>query len=345
MLEKEVNDLSIERQHREEERQMLHHQLQNSQRAVESLQEQIRALKMHHNEETSQLRRRLNILTEQAEFQAPAMSAVPSSTGFTDVNADMEALSMGPHWDDFLFVEDLRNDDSDDFLFSSIPDPVKQSPVLEKRPSNSTIVPQKKAQEHPSEQPIATGLLFMLLLCGAFVASKPANSRPTGLPSMPPEVQAAAPAVLENLLADSGAHTQLGSVSTAHGGEPQPSGRPHVSQRSGRLDQMHQQLTTPSKQQEIDQAFSLTTAQYASITQMNYQPLDQPQDGQRPRRVLAEALASLQEEQQRNNTAEVYTRSLLWSQIPTETVKQWKELVRHHEEMESQQRQAYKPEP
>ncbi|KAK5677440.1 hypothetical protein LTS10_010012 [Elasticomyces elasticus] len=350
MLEKDLSDLHIDRQHREEERQVLFHRYQESQRAIEGLQDEIRAMKIQHNEETSQLRRKVNILTDQMTFdqQAPAMSAAPSSTGFTDFNAEMEALNMGQHdWEDFFFVENMQTGSPEDFAFPSRHEPAKQSPVLEKRPSSSTIVPSpsRKQTEAITDQPIATGLLFMLLLCGAFVASKPASSRPADLPSMPPEVQAAAPTVLKDLLAEAGGAIQTSGPSRTlqyAGHEPQQSGAPrHLS----RMEQMHNRLTAPTRQQEIDQAFSLTTAQYASISNMNYPGLDDRpgeahQDAPpRPKRNLAEALANFQQDHQRSSKAEVYTRSLLWDQIPADTVRQFREIVRDHEEIEARQKQ------
>lgn len=343
---------------------MLFHRLQDSHRHIESLQEDIRNLKIQHNEETSTLRRRLNILTDQlaAAEAAPAMSAAPSSTGFTDFNAEMEALNMGPHdWEDFFVVDGLQHDSSDDFNFGSRPDPIKPSPTLEKRPSSSTVVPspQKKQSEQTAEQPFATGLLFLLLLCGAYVASKPAHSRPSDLPTMPPEVQAAAPTVLRDLLGEAGSSTQMQPSNAVRltnrvECESQPSNMPHGASRSSNtLDQMHHRLTAPTRQQEIDQAFSLTTAQYASITNAPYPSYDEqrsnPQQSDshsRPRRPLAEALANLQQQHQAsNNKADVYTRSLLWDQIPTDVVKQFREMVRDHEEIEASRQQQQQQAP
>lgn len=326
---------------------MLVHRYQESQRVIESMQEQTRELKVQHHEENSKLRKRVNILTEQLDAgPAPTMSAAPSSTGFTDFNAEMEALNMGAHdWDNFIFVNDLHNDSPDDFSFDNRPsEPVQSSPVLEKKASSNTIVPssQLKSKDSISNEPVATGLLFMLLLCGAFVASKPSSSQPRDMPQMPAEVRAAAPMVLNNLLSETPDHTSSRST-TYLNHEPQPSGLSHQGQsHHGRLDQMHHQLTAPTKQQEIDEAFSLTTAQYASINNVNYQGYDEqtaPHHHQgpatRPRRNLADALASMQQQQdQASSKAEVYTRSLLWDQIPTGVVKQFREMVADHNEIE-----------
>ena len=328
------------------------HRYQEAQRTIEMLREEHRDIMMKHTEETSSLRKKIQVLTDQLEADpAPAMSAAPSSTGFTDFNAEMEALNMGPHdWDNFIFVNDLQNDQHDEFTFDPRPESAKPSPLLEKKSSSSTIVPSppKKSSENPPDPPIASGLLFFLLLCGAFVASKPASSQPSDLPQVPADVRAAAPAVLDNLLFESGASsTRAHSRPAYQNSEPGPSGLAHANTRSrSRLDHMHERLTSPTKQQEIDSAFSLTTAQYASITNADYPSLsEQPasshsHDAQsRPRRNLAEVLANMQEEHTRNSKAEVYTRSLLWDQIPTDVVKQFKELVRDHNEIEARQQQ------
>lgn len=352
VLEKEVSDLVFDRQQRQEECQLLLHRYQESQRIIETLQDQIRGLKVQHNEETSTLRKRVNILTEQLEAgPAPAMSAAPSSTGFTDFNAEMEALNMEPHdWDNFIFVNDMHHDNMDDFTFDPRPEPVKQSPVLEKRPSSDTVVPSppKKFSDSPTEQPIATGLLFMLLLCGAFVASKPASLQPRDMPKMPAEVRDAAPTVLNSLLSETGSSSTYAQSRSMQRPiyEAQPSG-PSFGRHepSSRLDHMHHRLISPTKQQEIEQAFSLTTAAYASISNTNYPAHDEHDESsqrdasRRPRRNLAEALANMQQQHQQSSKAEVYTRSLLWNQIPVDVVQQFKEMVADQKEIDAHRSQ------
>lgn len=260
---------------------------------------------------------------------------------------------MGTHdWDNFIFVNDLHNDSNDDFTFDSKADPVRQPPTLEKKSSSSTVVPspQRRPADSTVDQPIASGLLFFLLLCGAFVASKPASSQPADLPQVPDDVRAAAPEVLNSLLSESGASSsQHGSRAASRAAlEPGPSGLSHATRSRSRLDHMHQRLTSPTKQQEIDSAFSLTTAQYASITNMDYSAYDERRGSSyhqdappRPKRNLAEILANMQDEHARSSKAEVYTRSLLWDQIPSDVVRQFKEMVRDHNELEArQQRQS-----
>ncbi|KAK5117700.1 hypothetical protein LTR62_005124 [Meristemomyces frigidus] len=349
-LEREVHELSAERQQREDERQGLVLRLQDRQRAMEVLQEEVRALKITHDEETSQLRRRINLLTEQQALEAPAMSAAPSSTGFTDFNADMEALNMGHHeWEDFFVVPDSQQ-------FEDVAISLPPSPTLEKRPSASTIIPtpSKTSGDASADQPLATtGLLFMLLLCGAFVASKPPNARPADLPSMPVEVQAAAPTVLKDLLAGAGNLATDPMRTHQHSYEPQPSAIQSVNQRASnnnnsnnnRMEQMHRHLTAPTRQQEYDQAFSLTTAQYASITNPSFSIYPEPgvseQQSQQPS-TIATALAKMQHDVQLQHHShsqshiqpEVYSRSLLWDQLSEDVVRRFREVVRECEEVD-----------
>jgi len=344
MLEQQVHDLSMERDQLGHDRQILMHRAQEAERAIESMHMEKRDMIMKHTEETSSLRKKVQVLTSELEAgPAPAMSATASSQGYTDFNAEMEALSMGAHeWDNFIFVNDLHNDTTDEFTFDPpVPEAVRQAHMLEKKASSTTITPAnaKKNSDNPSEQPIASGLLFMLLLCGAFVASRQAVSSSAELPSMPPDVRAAAPAVLDNLLAEASAsttgHQRAQHAFQAHH-EPAPSGHPNMASRApSHFDQMHHRITSPSRQQLADEAFALTSSQYAALAGDDASAYTDAQPGQghvKPaRRTLAEALASMQPPDA-GSKAEVYTRSLLFDQIPTDVVKQFKDMVRDREQ-------------
>ena len=331
-------------------------QFQEAQRHAEALREEKRDLAMKHTEETSTLRRRIRILTEQIEQgPAPAMSAVPSSTGFTDFNADMEALNMGAHeWSDLMFNSELSHDATDDFTMDSKSDIFASAPEHRNQVTSSTVVPtinHKPSAEYTADQPIASGLLFFLLLCGAFVASKPASSRPTDLPQMPADVQAAAPTVLSNLLSESGSSSA--PANSAHERRARSQFEPERFEAShahpnppGKLEYMHRRLTAPTRQQERDSAFAVTPAQYASITDMDFSMYDSrpssshyPSGPSRPRRNLAEALASTSDAQNPSSKAEVYTRSLLWDQIHPDVVQQFKEAVRRRTEIDARDQQ------
>lgn len=57
------------------------------------------------------------------------------------------------------------------------------------------------------------------------------------------------------------------------------------------------------------------------------------------RRNVAEALANMQDEHSRSNKADVYTRSLLWDQIPPDVLQQFKQMAHDHHEIETRQSQ------
>jgi hypothetical protein len=344
-LRSQVDELTREREHRAREQQATHQRLQEALQAIDTMQDERRELIRMHNEDTSNLRRRIEHLSEQIQVgAAPAMSAQLSST-LSDFIPEMEGLHMGVG-DQYDWTECFQGQDE---FWLDKPELAKQSPVVEKKIALAVNdqTSAKQTSESKSDPPIASGLLFMLLLCGAFVASKPSTSQPSDLPNMPADVRAAAPTVLSTLLAESNILSEQGHSYTmaSLGQEPLPSGlpRPNNADRS-RIDRPHRKITAPTKQQELEQAFSLTTSQYTCLTSSEFPIYDQQgapgQVNTVPQtRNLAEALTSMEQEHARDSKSEVFTRSLLWDQIPADVVRQFKQLVHDHNEIETRQRQ------
>jgi hypothetical protein len=346
-----IANLTLDLQNAERNYGILMHQYQDSKREIEILQEEKRDMDLRHTEESATLRKRIQILNEQLDAgPAPIMSNQASSTGFNDFTGEMEALNMGHQdWDTFDFLNDLNSNVTDDFTFDPKPD-ISCSPQLDKRnsPANVANASEKKSADNSGDPPIASGLLFFLLLCGAFVASRPASSRPPYIPQVPDDVRAAAPALINNLLSDpsSTPTSQHPRGAGRAAVEPAPSGLSQTTRSRGRLDQVHHRITSPTKEQEAAAAFSLTTQQYASISGMDYLTHNErPGSSSRHntptghRRSLAETLANMQDEHARNNKADVYTRSLLWEQIPVDVLRQFREMARDHNELETRQTQ------
>ena len=332
-------------QQREQQQQILTHRLEDQEHRLATQETEQRDMMMKHAEETASLRKRIQVLTEQLDAgPAPLMSAQSSSAGFNDFTVDMEdALNISTHdWDNFDFFNDLNGNAADDFSFEPKPD-TTSSPAIEKRqsPANTVITAEQKPAADVDQPPVASGLLFFLLLCGAFVASRPAGSRPSYIPQVPEDVQAAAPALIQNLLSDSGSFSTIQDTRTHHIGEPGPSSLPRATRSHGRLDQIHHRITSPSKEQEAAAAFSLTTHQYASISGMDYLGHNGRSSNQ-DRRIspsssrpnLAETLANIEAERA-SNKAEVYTRSLLWERIPADVLRQFRELANDRHESET----------
>ncbi len=344
-LEGQVNNMKLALANHERNQQGLMSTIRELQHQNDVLQDENRHNVLRHTEETSVLRKRIQLLTEQLEVgPAPAMSAAPSSTGFENFNAGMEALNMSG-WDDFIHLDDYHTEAPDEFLFGLKPDSILPPPVPPKDTRTPVASASRTTPETATDQPMASGLIFFLLLCGAFVASKPATSRHNDMPDVPDEVRAAAPAVLSNLLSEAAPFSTVTTsrVMQRAPHEPANSARPRANPRTrSKLDQLHHRITSPTKQQEIDKAFALSTAQYASISGADY---DLPhehasssrQSRQRP--DLAETLSRNREEYIQSSRAEVYTRSLLWDRIPAETVRQFRELNKDLHEIEARRHQ------
>ncbi|KAF1959442.1 hypothetical protein CC80DRAFT_327251 [Byssothecium circinans] len=287
-----------------------------------------------HTLETGELRKKVSVLTERLECATTNTSIAPSTT-FTDFTSDMDSLHMGnSEWDNYIFVNDFVSDE--------------QTPGQQQEQSLA-LVPRAKDEE----KPVASGLLLMLLLCGAFVASKSAGSNPPPIPRMSDDVRAASASVLDSIFKDAGVAptlTEQGVVANRVSMmEPAPSGihwpKPSVADSEmpgltgSSLDQLHTQLTSTTKDQENEQLFSMTAAQYNSMTSLDYtrtrysihsddyndplSPTSQPSH----RRNLAATLAAMREQSKGDSAAEVYTRSLLWDKIAPEVVIEFKRMV------------------
>ncbi|KAF2869256.1 hypothetical protein BDV95DRAFT_498011 [Massariosphaeria phaeospora] len=286
-----------------------------------------------HTLETGELRKKVSVLSERLECASSnAMAVAPSST-FTDFASEMDNLNMGHNeWDNYIFVDNFDD----------------QTPAP---PQEQSLVVASRAKDE--EKPVASGLLLMLLLCGAFVASKSSGSTAPPIPRMPDEVRAASATVLDSIFKDAGVSptvTEQGLLANRVSGvEPGPSGINWAkSTMSGselagvsgsNLDQMHAQLAAPSKDQETEQLFSLTPAQYNSMTSMDFSrprysitsddfsdPLS-PSSQPSHRRNLAETLAAMREQSKGESAADIYTRSLLWDKIAPEVVHEFKRIV------------------
>lgn len=287
-----------------------------------------------HTVETGELRKKVSVLTERLETATSNNMAHAPSTTFTDFASDMDNLNMGnSEWDNYIFVNDFASDE--------------QTPPQHNQEQALSLVSRSKDED----KPVASGLLLMLLLCGAFVASKSGNAAPP-IPRMPDEVRAASATVLDSIFKDAGVSTTLSEqgliANRVTGLEPAPSGLAwpkatvsgsELAGISGSLDQMHSHLTGIGKDQEHEQLFSVTPAQYNSMTSLDFtrrqysmtsDDLNDPlSPGSQPshRRNLAETLAAMREQSKGESAAEIYTRSLLWDKIAPEVVHEFKRIV------------------
>ncbi|RCI15023.1 hypothetical protein L249_6867 [Ophiocordyceps polyrhachis-furcata BCC 54312] len=280
---------------------------------VESLRAEKDEMIRAHTIETGQLRKRLGVVTEHVQrLQGGSMGPTISGHSFADEYDGMDDVAMTGGWDHAG-------------LFDSYP-PVEPPSVKQQQQQqhqqNMAVVPvNKKMESDGDKSPVSQGgLLFMLFLVGAFVLS---NRSTPAIPQVSEDVRAASATLLDNVLKDAGVSSQphASGVGWAH---PAPSG---MSVGPSMLDELGDSLTQPTEEQTHDQIFSLTAAEYSGVSDQDYARHSPTQPAGLGRRNLADALASMRAASKQTGAAEVYTRSLLWDQIPSEVVRNFAKMV------------------
>lgn len=265
-----------------------------------------------HTIETGELRKKVNVLTNHVQALE---SAVPANASFNGGYGDMGDMNMDGPWDE---VD----------MFSTFP-PMDQPAEVKQE-----IVPAKKAEvvlTTDCEKPQQGGLLFMLFLVGAFVLSR--RSAPA-LPTVSEDVRAASATLLENVLKDAGVPQAISSTTTTDAMAPRASGNSWVqngpmvaaAQVDSTMNDLVDTLTQPTEQQTNEQLFGLTLSQYNDLSSPDFAPAPAEKPTSQGRRNLADALANMRASS-KNSAAEVYTRSLLWDQIPSDVVRAFANMV------------------
>ncbi|KAL2070855.1 hypothetical protein VTL71DRAFT_13881 [Oculimacula yallundae] len=289
---------------------------QQYQRFIENMQFEKEEMVRTHTIETGDLRKKVSVLTDHIQrLESAPMAPMPAAHGFSDYN-DIDSLAMDGAWDNISFLNDFH------------PEPevkVEASQVSIKKPENSLL--------SEPEKPAAQGLLLMLLLVGAFVASK--GSSPT-IPKMSDDVQAASATLLEDIFKDAGVSNAPSSLSDVMA--PLPSGNSWSSSipsmgnngmigvTQSSLGDLVDNLSQPTEQQNNEQLFGLSAAQYDGLTSHDFLQNAPQHSTSQGRRNLGETLAAMRVNSKKS-AAEVYTRSLLWDQVPSEVVRNFAKMV------------------
>jgi len=292
---------------------------QHYQQYIENLQLEKEEMVRNHTIETGDLRKKVSVLTDHMQkLESTAMSAVPSSTGFSAEYSDIDTLTMDSAWDNISFLNDF-----------SVENEVKVE---------TSVVPAKKAETSllsEQDKPAAAhGLLLMLLLYGAFVASK--GSSPS-IPRMSDDVRAASATLLEDIFKDAGVPQatsgMVDAIAPVPSGNTWPTttstslgGNAMVGVSSSTLGDLADTLAQPSEEQQHEQVFSLSAAQYNGLTSQDFLQNSPTRSTSQGRRNLGETLAAMRTNSKKS-AAEVYTRSLLWDQVPSEVVRNFAKLV------------------
>lgn len=274
-----------------------------------------------HTIETGELRKKVSVLSNHVQaLEGAAMSQASgmANQAFTGAAfGDMEGMTIDGPWDGMgLFGAEF---------------PMEQPEVKQEM----QIVSTKKSDANVSadvEKPATQGgLLFMLFLVGAFVLS----NRQSNVPRVSEDVRAASASILENVLKDagvaqsaSGGMESMAPTGTSWASVPAASmpvlGNGLDGVAPSMLGDLSDSLTQPTQEQQNEQLFGLTPAQYEGVNSHDFlQNAPAEKSTSQGRKNLAQALASMRTE----SKAEVYTRSLLWDQIPSDVVRSFAKMV------------------
>lgn len=285
-----------------------------------------------HTIETGQLRKKVSVLIEHVhrlETSSLGPSVSQAHHSFGGNYDEMGDLPMAEPWDGTGYLNDF-----------AVEAPAKQHMVVVPAKKNDCTMVADGDKGASSQG----GLLFMLFLVGAFVMS----SRST--PAIPrvSDVRVASATLLNNVLKDAGVGSQTHSM---HLLGPQPSGTtwpqpapggsmPGTAVPSSMLEELGDSLTQPTEEQTNEQIFSLSAAQYNGVSNQDFLQHAPPRSTSHGRRNLAEALALMRSANKQTGAADVYTRSLLWDQIPSEVVRNFAKMVAECNNAQNQQQHS-----
>lgn len=295
-----------------------------------------------HTQETMLLRTQIMHLKD--ELQRSPLNQPQHSGMFIDFTSDAEEL-QGGEWDD-LILDDVVDDELD---LSRVSYDV-ETPIA---PATALVIGKPRTKDI-ADAPLASGgFLLMLLLYGAFVASKSTGSSAPPMPGMSDEMRQASANVVDGLL-KGGQHAQpaltivqapsrvdkQAAPSTPAWVQPQAAQKKKVTTQEqhkkpsrnlvSKLDGMAATMLTPSKQAQVEAAFSLTPAQYNSLTSTEIPPHNTWEDDEilkasnERRKYLAD---SLRQRREQAGESEVYRRSLLWDTIPENVLQDFRRMV------------------
>ncbi|KAK4127086.1 hypothetical protein N657DRAFT_564483 [Parathielavia appendiculata] len=311
----------------EREMQKLVLEKQNCESYIHDLERKQEDIISRHTIETGELRKKISVLTNEVQSMGRAATTAP---GFPGAFSEMDGIAMDCSWDNMPMFGDFP-------MEQPTPQVKQELQIVPTAKKSEGVALPTADSEKPAQQ---GGFLFMLFLVGAFVLSS--RSSTPSIPRVSEDVRAASATLLENVLKDAGVSQGPSGLQAL---ASQPSGTAHWAQASqpplsmaapmvdnvapSVLGKMADALTQPTEQQTNEQIFSLSAAQYNDLTSQDF--LQAPPPAERSmsqgRRNLAEALASMRSSTKQQSAAEVYTRSLLWDQIPSDVVRTFARMV------------------
>jgi len=269
-----------------------------------------------HTMESGDLRKKVGVLTDHVQRLENNAMSLPAPTSFNADYSDIDTLTMDGAWDNISIFNDFNDNEVK----------VENSLVPVKKIGTSLLT---------EEKPAVQSLLFMLLLVGAFVASK--GPSPI-IPQMPDDMKSASASLLENLYNDAGVQPSASGISEALAPLPSGASNPWASSTmsssigsnmigvTSSLGGLADSLTQATEEQNNEQLFSMTAAEYNGLTSQDFLQNPPAPSTSQGRRNLSETLAAMRSNS-KESAAEVCTRSLMWDQVPSEVVRNFAKMV------------------
>ena len=279
-----------------------------------------------HTLETADLRKKNNILKETVEKLERHARTAPANlaTEFSD----FENLTMDSSpWEDFTMVNGL----------SLEAEPI---PTSAAHSTSLVVSTNDKEKSATSDYPFSWNAFYMCLLFGAFIASNSSSLSARAMPQLSEEYRAESANVLRAVLSSSPpelAQGQAAMASSSAMSMPTTITGAEMAQMTGaaapsNLDELHNTLALPTKQQEQEQVFALNADQYNSLTTFDDAGVDykQQQQPSNLQQALAAMRGNVAHKLPNKATSEVYSRSLMWDRVPEKVIRDFRRMVQEY---------------
>ena len=332
-MEQTINDLRTEVAELQMEKESLVHYANNLSIDKDEIIRQ-------HTIETTELRKKVSVMSD--HIQALEASVSVSLTSLASVPEEAQTGACNSGIGTYDNIGDLGMEAGSDpweDVYHNTPS-IEQSQQItvhkadpKSRNVEAAACPAIAQTEKPSSQ---GGLLFMLFLVGAFVMS---NRQMPGMLPVSDEIRVASAELLDNVLRDAGMPNSLPSVSlqplavvasTSTQVKSDAASATLWSQPAtvepSLLGQLSEELIHTTEEQAKTQLFSLNAAQYSGIVGSQL-PSPAPDSATITSNQDHHNLADTLDKMRNNSRADVYTRTLLWDQIPSEVVRSFIKMV------------------
>ena len=271
-----------------------------------------------HTLETTELLEQNNILTD----------AVHKLRRHSMMVVDTDELEIGSDGDDVAFGFDGLTTTTTTTTNTATATAAEKLPLQQQKSSN----------HHHHHHPFSLNAFYMCLLFGAFIASN-ATSSARPLPHLSEEYRCESANIVKAVLSDDVTRSIAAPAAVPASGntiELHNNNNNNMEESlSTTLDQLHNALTIPTKEQEQEQAFTMTPGQYNSLTTFDHASVTTDIEHAEPGLSnLQQALNAMWSDRKASSSAssssEVSSRSFMWDQVPEKVIHDFRRMVQEY---------------